>query len=327
MPISSRDGTPLRWSSTRITIFSPNSVRSEDTRKSTSVPSSAVERRRPSCGSRFSAMSMPAMILSRAISPSCTHLGSSITSLSSPSRRCRIRTPFSIGSTWTSLALLLMALFTTRSTRSMIGAASLLSLRPATGSNTSSSTRRASAISPGASTRRSAAARGLGTLAHRQISAAVRRRAHQRLVGIPGVDRLVDVAAGRDDLLDAVAGLELEILHQAEQEGIGHRHGQEIFLQLDRNADALERDFLRNQHDGGRIGRVFAEVHVGKAELERERLRNLLFGRQVHAHEHHAQALAGALVLDQRGAEVLFRDEARLNQALTDFLTHLRPSM
>src|ERR1700704_330954 len=42
-----------------MTTFSPKSVRSVETRKSTSVPSSAVDRRRPSCGSRFSAMSIP----------------------------------------------------------------------------------------------------------------------------------------------------------------------------------------------------------------------------------------------------------------------------
>src|SRR5437667_237412 len=47
-----------------------------------------------------------------------------------------------------SLARLLMALFTTRSTRSMMGAASLRSLRPLTGSKISSSTRRARAVSP-----------------------------------------------------------------------------------------------------------------------------------------------------------------------------------
>ncbi len=37
-------------------------------------------------------------------------------------------------------------------------------------------------------------------------------------------------------------------------------------------------------------------------------------------------AFAGTLVLGQRDAEVLFRDEARLNQALTDFLAHPEPS-
>ena len=100
-------------------------VRSVETRKSTSLPSSVLTRRRPSCGSRFSAMSMPAMIFMRATSPSWTHLGRSITSLRMPSRRWRTSTPFSIGSMCTSLARLVIALLTTRSTRSMIGAESM----------------------------------------------------------------------------------------------------------------------------------------------------------------------------------------------------------
>src|SRR6185295_17487159 len=47
-------------------------------------------------------------------------------------------------------------------------------------------------------------------LAHREFAAALRRRAHQRFVGIATLDGLGDVAARRDDLLDAIAGLELE---------------------------------------------------------------------------------------------------------------------
>ncbi len=71
-----------------------------------------------------------------------------------------MRTPFSIGSTCTSDAPALMALFTTRSTRSMIGAASLRSFSPAIGSKPpSSSERRASASLPSGST----LARGAGT--------------------------------------------------------------------------------------------------------------------------------------------------------------------
>ena len=230
-------------------------------------------------------------------------------------------TPFSIGSTWTSLALLLIALFTTRSTRSMIGAASLRSFSPATGSKTSSSGRRASPVSPaafapGRPPRAAPAARGTASQARRPGVVCA-----ERLVGVAGLNRLDDVAARRDDLLDAVAGLEFEILHEAEEQRIRHRHRQQVLLEADGDADALERDFFRNQNDGGRIGRVFGEVDVRKAELEGEGLRDLLLGREIHAHEHHAQAFARALVLGQRGAEILFRDEARLNQALTDFLT------
>ena len=53
-----------------------------------------------------------------------------------------------------------------------------------------------------------------------------------------------------------------------------------------------------------------------------QRLRDLFFGLEIHPDEHDAQTLAGPLVLGERGAKVVFRDEARLNQALANFLTH-----
>ena len=74
-------------------------------------------------------------------------------------------------------------------------------------------------------------------------------------------------------------------------------------------------------------GGFSARLTYGKPELERERLRDLLFGREVHAHEHDAQPFAGALVLGQRGLEIVFGDEARLDQALTDFLAQRAASV
>ena len=58
----------LSRSRRRSTIFSPNSVGRDETRKSISLPRPASLNRilmRPSCGSRFSAMSSFAMILTR----------------------------------------------------------------------------------------------------------------------------------------------------------------------------------------------------------------------------------------------------------------------
>ena len=48
-----------------MTIFSPNSVGSTETRKSISLPCPILSLMRPSCGRRRSAMSSSAMILSR----------------------------------------------------------------------------------------------------------------------------------------------------------------------------------------------------------------------------------------------------------------------
>ena len=73
----------LSLSSRRMTIFSPNSVGRHETRKSISlVPPSVSPKRilmRPSCGSRFSAMSSFAMIFRRDVIASRNFIGGAIT--------------------------------------------------------------------------------------------------------------------------------------------------------------------------------------------------------------------------------------------------------
>jgi hypothetical protein len=70
------------------------------------------------------------------------------------------------------------------------------------------------------------------------------------------------------------------------------------------------------------FSRIFSKVHVRESELDRERFRDLLFRCEVHAHEHDAQGFARLLVVRQRQLQIAFRDEARLNQALTNLLAH-----
>ena len=168
--------------------------------------------------------------------------------------------------------------------------------------------------------------RGRGRSSHREIAPPGRRRAHQRLVRIAGLDGVDDVAARGDDLLDAVACLELQILNQAEEERIGHRDRQQVLFQPDGDAHTLERNLFGNQNNSRRIGRVLGEVDVRESELERQRLRDLLFSREVHAHENDTHAFSGTLMFCQRLPEVVFSDKACLNQAFTDFLAHQRPS-
>src|SRR5205814_8021500 len=50
----------------------------------------------------------------------------------------------------------------------------------------------------------------------RELAARRRRAYGERIVGLARVDRVGDIAARRDDLLDAVAGLELEVLDETE---------------------------------------------------------------------------------------------------------------
>src|SRR5258705_176169 len=110
-------------------------------------------------------------------------------------------------------------------------------------------------------------------------------QARQRLVGIRRVDRVDDLLPRRDDLLDAVAGLELEVLDEREEQRIRHRDRQQVLLDADGDAGALERNVLWYQNDGSRIGYVLREIDVGETELIGEGLRNLALSGQDHADE------------------------------------------
>ena len=72
----------LSLSRRRRTIFSPKSVGRQETRKSISLVAPSAAKRilmRPSCGSRFSAMSSFAMILMRDVIASRNFIGGAIT--------------------------------------------------------------------------------------------------------------------------------------------------------------------------------------------------------------------------------------------------------
>ena len=81
MPSAVRSRRAESLSSRRSTTRSPGPVGSVDTRTSTCL-SPSLSAMRPSCGSRFSAMSRLAMILSRDTSAACSARGGSITSRS-----------------------------------------------------------------------------------------------------------------------------------------------------------------------------------------------------------------------------------------------------
>jgi hypothetical protein len=161
---------------------------------------------------------------------------------------------------------------------------------------------------------------------HGKVASRLRRRENQRLVRVPGLNRVHDVTARRDHLFDAIAGLELEILDEAEEQRVRHRDREKVLLQTDGHAHALERDLFGDQDDSRRIRWVLCKVDVRKAELKREGLGDLLFGGEVHPHEHDADTFAGAPVLFERDAEIVFGDEARLDQALTNLLTQRETS-
>lgn len=115
---------------------------------------------------------------------------------------------------------------------------------------------------------------------------------NQRLAGMPAVDRVDDFLARGDDLFDAVARLELDVLDQREQQQVRHGHGQYVLSDGNGDAVALQRHLFRDQRDGCPVGRMIGKVDVREPELIRERLRNRAFGRQVHPDENGREALA-----------------------------------
>ena len=86
MPSLADDGSRIR-----ITIFSPNSVGSVETRKSMARLLEITSFIRPSCGTRFSEMSSREMTLMREASLSLITSGGWVISRSSPSTRKRMR--------------------------------------------------------------------------------------------------------------------------------------------------------------------------------------------------------------------------------------------
>jgi len=123
----------------RVTIFSPNLVGIEETRKSIDL-SLTFNVVRPSWGSLRSVMSSLDMILILLIRGSCTFFGRTISSLNIPSTLKRIFTVFSMGSIWMSLASFFIAIATIELASLIIGAAcascsrSVIPISPSTAS-------------------------------------------------------------------------------------------------------------------------------------------------------------------------------------------------
>ena len=110
-----------------ITTFSPYTVGRLETRISYSLLSTVVVIR-PSCGLRFSEISMPDIILRRVVIAPRRALSYFIISLRLPSILYRTLTVFSIGSIWISLARCLTACSIILLIRTTIGAFSISSL-------------------------------------------------------------------------------------------------------------------------------------------------------------------------------------------------------
>jgi hypothetical protein len=112
-------------------------------------------------------------------------------------------------------------------------------------------------------------------------------RAHQRLVRIAGLNGFENVA-GVATSADAIPGLEPDP-DQAEEQRIGHRDRQQVLSRLTATHTRFSDTSWESAHS--RSG-VLREVDAWKAEPKGERFRDLFFSREVHAHEHDANAFA-----------------------------------
>ena len=78
------------------------------------------------------------------------------------------------------------------------------------------------------------------------------------------MDRVHDLAARGDHLLDTVAGLEFEVLHHRELQRVGHGDGELVLLEAHGHAVPLEGHVLRDQDHGHRVRRVVDQVDDGE---------------------------------------------------------------
>ena len=142
MPRSESERLWAELSRIRITTFSPHTVGSEATRRSTVRPSCATVMR-PSWGRRRSAMSIWDMILRREMTPSWMPRSARCISCSTPSMRYRTVRRCSPGSMWMSLARSFTAWAISRFTKRTTGASpawpSMLSVKTGTSLAASSS--------------------------------------------------------------------------------------------------------------------------------------------------------------------------------------------
>ena len=131
MPSSPSSKLRLLLSSRRMTIFSPSTVGMLETRRSISRPS-ATRCTRPSCGSRFSEMSIRPTTLMRDTSAACIARGGVIMVRRAPSTRWRICVLSRSGSMWMSLAPSRRAVRIARFTRLITGLPSIILSRSVT---------------------------------------------------------------------------------------------------------------------------------------------------------------------------------------------------
>ena len=144
MPSKSSPMSACDLSRMRITIPSPSTRGIVTTRVSIAWPST-VSDTRPSCGTRFSAMSRLAMIFTRETVPAIMRFGIWVVSRSTPSTRKRTRISRPSGSKWMSDAPSSTAWAMIELTSLMTGASSADSRISVTSASSSSPSRTASA--------------------------------------------------------------------------------------------------------------------------------------------------------------------------------------
>ena len=258
-----------------MTTFSPNTVGSVATRRSTGLPPT-VSDMRPSWGSRRSAMLMSAITLSRLITPAWIDFGECMTSWSTPSMRNRMRRSFSAGSTWMSDARSFTAWVISRLTNLTIGASSMISLTL-----------------------------GEVVAVAQLVGGLLRHRVDFAVETVEAVDRVLELTRGRDDRVDVGAGERADVVDREDVRRVAHRDDEPaLVVPADRQRLVLAGEVLGDEAGDRRVDDALGEVDELEADLLGERADEVGLGDVAVLDQDATERLAARRLLGQGRVEL-----------------------
>ena len=279
-----------------MTIFSPYSVGSTDTRKSISRLPPILSLMRPSCGSRRSAISSDAMILKRARDR-----------VAELERRPHLLLQDAVDPEPHAEALLV---------RLDVDIRRLLLDRGEQDRVAQLDDRRLAGL----------------VLEIDDVDGLVGDRGEVDVVDVELADHLIEIGAlvvvarqrrlearlRRDDRLDVVLGEELELVDRVDVRRIGHRDDQRRAVAADRDDLMLLADLARHELEHARVDLDLRQVDRRQAVLLRDELSQRLVVDVTETRQRRAQAFARALGFVLRLLKLLEREHLLANQQLSN---------
>ena len=259
-----------------MTIFSPNSVGSTETRKSISLPRPIFSLMRPSCGRRRSAMSRWAMILMRLVSAAF-----------SLQRRRHLLLEHAVDAVAHAVALLV-------GLDVNVGRALLDRVQQDDVAQLDDRRVLGRALEVEHVLGVAFALREVDVLVHVAEHLVEVERGQLLRCLVVLAERVVDRDFRRDHHVDVVAGQELEVVERQHVGRVAHGDDQRLVGAVDRDDAVLARHVLRDESDD-------VALDVELAQVDRR----------------------DAVLLGQELRQVLFLDDAELDQAVAEALTRL----